>query len=494
MNEQLQQFFYPTISEDMKNEELEAMQILTSGSTPFEVVGEPKDWLAKKEDGSLKLDIYGKPYIDTELWANSRWTANGHQKDGYCIGASAAGILTGVKPGHQNGCLEGCFPGVCKTQLAYDLSRREKRIGEKTEKLFRIGHVFEDIVARAGAEYVTQKIFEPYGYHCMLVNDERMFRSSAVDKDGRRLFLHSIADMDRILKIYDENNNLVATFGVECKTGREDYSNRLWNTKKWSEEGLLMREEYFIQCHQYMAIRTDLDGFFIFALGWTMNLDELITRFIPRNYALEKRILENNENFAHSVLNGLQPDIAYEDPTHWLTAMAIYDPYGLDRKRKEKVAATKEVAQMILTYLSQERQLSAVKAEAKKRSTEIEAKQNELLAQILDQIKEKTVEFPAKVDYVRTNLPKKEKGEIHNFRFCVKHKRGLDSYDLSELYKNDRGLFLSLLPKMKLSSLTRQEKADIYRYKKEGEIKPQLQLDVFDMTNFIEDKRKEKER
>lgn len=280
-------------------------------------VGQASDWYATDEKGNLLLNVKGQPYQDDEKWVAARKNANGHQPDGMCIGGSAAAAVAGIFPGHEDGCREYSFKS--KYDVYCEMKGIKRTIEEPDKSdIFKIGHQYEEAVAEEAAIYLQETFFGPKGLRCVYVNDTRMFLCGVKDDEGNLRFPHAIADLDRVLMVYDSKNNLVGTYGLEIKTTR-DFGEKWVVTK---ENPLGVPEQYQVQTHHYMGV-CNIDGFFIACKSYKLD-EDIVVRYIPRDVELEERILMNEEKFISDVKDGIIPDEDTEDPTKRSIAEAAY--------------------------------------------------------------------------------------------------------------------------------------------------------------------------
>lgn len=280
-------------------------------------VGKESDWYATDSTGALLKDVKGKPFVENTKWVAARKNANGHQPDGMCIGGSAAAAVAGIFPGHEDGCRNNSFKS--KYDLYCELKGIPREIPEPDKsEIFQIGHQYEEAVAEEAANYLQESFFGPKGLHCFYVNDTRMFLCGVKDEEGNLRFPHAIADLDRILLVYDAKNNLVGTYGLEIKTTRE-------LKEKWTvttENPLGVPEQYQVQTHHYMGV-CNIDGFFIACKPYKLD-EDIVVRYIPRDVELEERILTYEEDFIKDVKAGIIPDEDSEDPKKRSIAEAAY--------------------------------------------------------------------------------------------------------------------------------------------------------------------------
>lgn len=306
-------------------------------------VGKAEDWYKTDSKGNYVKDIKGRPYQDDEKWVAARKTANGHMPDGMCIGGSSAAIVAGIFPGHEDGCREYAFKS--KLEL-YNSMRGIDKSCDKSDpsEMFRIGHQYEEAVAEEATQYLQDKFFGPKGLHVIYVNDTRMFQCGVKDSDGNLRFPHAIADLDRILVAYDSKDNVVGTYILEIKTTR-DYGEK-WTVTPENELGV--PEQYQVQTHHYMGV-TNINGSFIACKSYKMDSD-IIVRFIPRDVALEERILMNEEAFVLDVLAGKVPSCEDEDPSKRAIAEAAY--WGIRSKPfdGEKLSLPEEAIDLVEEY------------------------------------------------------------------------------------------------------------------------------------------------
>lgn len=350
------------------------------------VVGEPSDWFQYDEKGNVvSRDAYGQPTVDMDLWAKARSTANGAiQKAvvldtgkivGGCIGASDASVHSGIFPGHENGCRENTFNS--KLALFHRIREDEKVVEENDdskEKIFAIGHDYEDAAAIRCLRVINEKLKTKH-LRGWLVNDERMYQCGAKDEFGELLYPHLIADVDRLIYVYpidkipELNGEWIAenppeyVFGYELKTTRQ-------LTAKWEvtdENPAGVPENYQVQVHQYMAI-LGLDGFYIGVIPYYMDADP-VTRFIPQNEEIEKRILENGERFVENAILGKEPKPEEDDPEKRLKTVAEYEP---DKSGKFDATALSPFIEKVKALQEEKKALDAkVRKESKAIDSEI---------------------------------------------------------------------------------------------------------------------------
>ena len=303
-------------------------------------VGQISDWYATDEKGNLLKDVKGKPYQDDNKWKAARRTANGHQPDGLCIGGSAAAAIAGIFPGKDDGCMENAFKS--KYDLYCELKGIKRTIPEADKSdIYRIGHQYEEAVAEEAAGYLNETFFAPKGLHCIYVNDTRMFLCGVKNEDNSLRFPHAIADLDRILLVYDEKETLVGSYGLEIKTTRE--FKEKWTVTK--ENPLGVPEQYQVQTHHYMGV-CNINGFFIACKSYRLD-EDIVVRYVPRDVDLEERILMNEEKFIQEVIAGNIPEVDNEVPEKRSSAEASYWKKPFDG---EKLSLPEESLDIVEEY------------------------------------------------------------------------------------------------------------------------------------------------
>ena len=376
------------------------------------LVGTPEDWYRRDQDGNIiSLDEYGNPTQDDALWAAARKNANGYQLDvredgqlvGVCIGGSAAQSCAGLKPEHINGCPDAFRS---KLRLFYDMRGEERKYGSDSDAstLFRVGHNYEDAVARDALAEINEKHLNPQGFVGFLVNDAGMYRCGRKNADGSLKYPHAIADFDRMIAAYPlgttftdlqdrEANPPLFYYGLEIKTTTKSLQSDEWSISKDNEYGI--PEKYAVQMSHYMGVNTAVVGFFIAVRHYGEKISkasDILVRYLPRDEETIERILTQEELFVQDVLSNRRPEVP-EDPQY------------TDRKEtfgayEEFVIATKDITGEDTSEVEDFiRRLEAVKAAqsdayqavkaANAAKNDADAKYNALACEIYDKMQAK---------------------------------------------------------------------------------------------------------
>lgn len=437
-------------------------------------VGGPEDWYETDKNGTIILDVKKQPAISNEKWLAARKNANGWQPDNMCIGGSAASIIAGIRPGHENGC--GLDTFGCKLRLFNEMTGVEPispKEDEGKEELFRIGHAFEDSVAVVATEELNENFFSKQKQKAYLINDQRMFLCGIQNDDGSLKYPHSIGDMDRILEVHDTNTDkIVSYFGLEIKTAHYGaLSEPHWIKSEMNPLGV--PEKYEVQCRHYMGV-CNLDGFFIACQEHSMKPSELCIRFIPRDIELETHILDNEEAWALQCLNGIAPEPSDDEPEKYMDALGEYTE---ERQHNENAFEfPEETAESITNWLF-----------AVKKIEELEAAHKKELASYLKLKAESEIELCAYFD-----KEKKEYGTMvlpDNRRCFVRQtiNKARETYDIERLKQSNPELAAKCIKETVVkTNLNKAEKCDLKLYSIPGKSKGTFTTKI----NVVENKTK----
>jgi predicted phage-related endonuclease len=440
------------------------------------IVGEPEDWYRMEGQEITSRDSYGNPVVDMDIWAKARATANGHipmsvvedtgRIVGGCIGASDASVHSGIFKGHENGCRENTFNSKL---FLYHKIREDQVVAEENddgkEKIFAIGHDFEDAAAIRCLRVINEKLKTKH-LRGWLVNDERMYQCGATDEDGNLKYPHLIADTDRIIYVYPVNvipdltstewvaeNPPEAIFGYELKTTR-------MLTSKWeiSEKNPLgVPENYQVQVHQYMGI-LGFDGYFIGCIPYYMDADPVV-RYVPQDEAIERRVLENGEAFVQNAIRGIAPEPSADDPEKRLKAVALYES---DKEGEFDATALAPYIEKIKELQDKKK---ALDSENRKNTSGIDAEIAKIISENLLPVFEK--------ENAKTGI-------VGGEAVTLQHKMGRSpKTDIEALKKNNPELASAVLREtlLPMSKLKAAEKAALKEFQT-PDIKPELELKI----------------
>lgn len=439
-------------------------------------VGSPKDWYEQDKSGNFLLDVRKQPVVSEEKWLAARKNANGWQPDNFCIGGSAASIVAGIRPGHENGCLSDTFG--CKIRLFYEMTDTEPlHPQEKPEEILRVGHAFEDAVATIATEELNKDFFSKKGQTAYLLNDERMFLCGIEDKNGNLKYPHAIADMDRILEVHDNKTDEISYFGLEIKTAHKGaLKEPYWICSE--DNPLGVPEKYEVQCRHYMGV-CNLSGFFIACQEHSMLPNDLCIRFIPRNIDLETRILENEESFVQNYcIPKIAPPAEADDPLKYMEALGEYS----EERRKNETAfefppEAEDSIKNILFAMEQEKN---IKKEYEKKLADLAAWKAESEAHLSSFFNEKGEEYGTMVF---------SDGKRCFVRQNIGHHR--DTYDIERLEKDNPALAALCVKKSVVQTgLKKADKCDLQAFAIPGECNGKIVTKINVVKNVQNNKKK----
>lgn len=468
-----------------------------------DVVGTEEDWYLRDDNGLIiSRDAYGKPIPHDPLWVAARKNANGHQYEvlengalvGACIGGSAASICAGIFPGHEDGCRENTFNS--KLSLYYELREEEalfKAEDVGKEIIFKIGHDYEDGVARTVITEINEHYLNPRGLVGWLVNDTRMFRCGVLDENGNLKYPHAIGDMDRKIVCYpkdiipfldDENwmneNPPVETYGLEIKTSR----NTPRDAKKWSitsDNPNGAPENYQVQCHHYMAV-CNIDGFFLAVQSYSMHPSDMLVRFIPRDITLETRILDAEERFVQNSIAGIKPTAEEDVIEKRLVTEGQFLPEVNEVERTAGFELDEAFASTIFKMASIDSQLANIKKDYEAAAKMLEAERNILSADLISVFQTENKSY----GYLKGEF----NGEQGMFFIHQNHKKGRAVTDIELLEQNNPVLAAKCVKKSAAATgLTKAEKEELAKYQS-IQIKDEIETKINFSSNASFEKKK----
>jgi len=466
-----------------------------------EVVGVESDWYKKDENGNIiSLNNYGRPIPYDPFWVEARKNANGKQYDclsdgtlvGACIGGSAASICAGIFDGHENGCMENTFNS--KLSLYYAIRNEDPTypIEDPNKKtIFQIGHDFEDAIALAGIREINETVFNPMGLKGWLVNDTRMFRCGVKDDNGKLRYPHAISDLDRLIYVYPSditphldnedwiaNNPPFEKYGFEIKSTRrfsEDYGK--WAKTETNPVGV--PENYQVQTHHYMGVN-NLDGFFVAVQSYSMLPQDLLVRFVPRDIALEVRILNNEEEFIQNALQGIKPSAESDVPLKRFETESQYTPAFEEVKKTEGFKIEDdETIRSIYKIVDIDEQIATIKAAADEQINALSDERKLLEANLFD------VFGSENKSYAYLQGTKDETDGCFFIR--QNHKVGRAVTDIETLEKENPVLASKCVKKSAvLTGLTASQKEELKKYQSSP-----IRAEIETKISFVPNKKKE---
>lgn len=430
------------------------------------MVGKPSDWYDYDSEGNVtSFDVKGEPVQNDDTWAAARRTANGVQADGMCIGGSDASVVAGCRPGHENGCKEDTFNSKLKL---YHVLRGDKPVVEapdNTSEIFDIGHCFEDAVAVMAAKKINEQL-KGKGLYAILKNDPNMYICGAKREDGTLLYPHAIGDVDRILAIHKiSDNSFVMNYGLEIKT--TNYGNTKlskWMRSEYNPLGV--PENYETQCRKYMGVM-NLQGFFIAVQEFSMKPSDLVIRFIPRDLALEKNILDNEEIFVQRAKAGIPPEEWEDDPVKRMAAMGEYMEEV--EKSEEGFTLPDSSYDLIKEYI----RLQAAIASSKKYIKDLESQLAEVQIGM-------SIYFSGDGGEWGTCIFDDEKGISHRYFVRQERKEAKATYDLEKLLTEDPELYERVVTPtiVKTKVKSKADLLDLEKYAIKGEKKAEWETKI----------------